>query len=283
MNYNGIVKFDVERNNSSDSGKSHIGKSYYLFPMQIMKPFYDSDNSTLCMYLLNPTGGMLDYDTFLVHVSVKDGASALVSTPSATKIYKRREDADNTVSSRQDVNFDVATKATLEYYPEEVIPFKNSSYIQKNTFNLSADSTMIASDLFSSGRIHHGERFDFNGYKSETVINVEGTCVIKDRTYIYPEENAPQNMLTMNNFGYVSTVYCYSALCTDEIVDSIYDIEDIKDNNEILLGASMPCKNIIAVKLICKHAYDMNKYTDAVINKLRQSVLNKTELRRRHF
>lgn len=91
MEYNGEIQLEIGKKHTGNE-ESYIARQYYKLPLQVMTPFYQDMDGTVFLYLLNPSGGVLDYDNFKIEVKIKDGAKTWIGTPSATKIYKRRDE-----------------------------------------------------------------------------------------------------------------------------------------------------------------------------------------------
>lgn len=116
-------------------------------PLRVQRPFYP-EGPVCHTYLLHPPGGMVSGDQITIDVCVESGAHALITTPSAGKIY-RSDSLD--VPQRQQVNVEL-NDATLEWLPQENIVFDGSNAQLATRFNLLGDSALIAWDMVGLGR-----------------------------------------------------------------------------------------------------------------------------------
>lgn len=278
MEYNGEIRLEIGKREAGEQ-ESYIEKQLYKLPLQVMTPFYQDTDGTVFLYLLNPSGGVLDYDNFKIEVKVKDGAKAFISTPSATKIYKKR--AKEAPAARQKNLFYVGRGSVLEYCPDEIIPYADSAFVQENRFYLEEDSTLITWDILSGGRALRGEVFQFEQYASQTYIYVNNVPLVIDKMAIKPEETDVSNLQCMRDYHYTATVYAYGEGCTGELVDAI--IKEGMQYTDGLLGASLVTEKLVAVKILGNHAYTILEEVQRVWDILRRQLLHKEAVRVRKF
>jgi urease accessory protein len=54
----------------------------------VLRPHYLDDSGQVCYVVVNPGGAYLGADLFLLDIEVQDAASLLLTTQSATKVYR---------------------------------------------------------------------------------------------------------------------------------------------------------------------------------------------------
>lgn len=278
MEYNGEIQLEIGKKEMGER-ESYIERQYYKLPLQVMPPFYQDSDGTVFIYLLNPSGGILDYDNFKIEVKIKDGAETWIGTPSATKIYKRR--TNKTFAASQENIFHVGAGSILEYCPDEIIPYANSAFVQKNRFYLDADSTLIAWDIFSGGRALRGERFQFEQYASQTYIYVNDVPVLIDKMMVKPQTTDVKNLQCMKEYMYMAAIYAYSDACDGELADIL--AEEGKTYTDGLLGTSLVTEKLVVVKILGNHAYMVLEEVQKIGDILRERVLHKNAVRVRKF
>lgn len=278
MEYNGEIQLEIGKKHTGNE-ESYIARQYYKLPLQVMTPFYQDMDGTVFLYLLNPSGGVLDYDNFKIEVKIKDGAKTWIGTPSATKIYKRR-DEKAPVACQQNI-FYVGQGSVLEYCPEEIIPYADSAFIQKNNFYLNEDSTLLAWDILSSGRMLRGEIFQFEQYASQTHIYVNDVPVLIDKMLINPDELNVKNLQCMREYLYAATIYVYAEACTNEFVDDL--IKRAQNYEDGLFGASLVTEKLVVIKILGNHAYSILEEVHKMWDFLRRRLLGKEAVRIRKF
>src|SRR5690606_10316372 len=105
------------------AGKTVLEHVSHEGPLRIQRPFYPEGERVCHLYLLHPPGGMVIGDALNVCVALESGAHALVTTPSAGKIYR----ADGSLrKQRQHVELRLQPEAVLEWLPQETILFNGA-------------------------------------------------------------------------------------------------------------------------------------------------------------
>jgi len=124
-------------------------------PLRVQRPFYP-EGPVCHVYLLHPPGGLVSGDRLGIQIDCQPGAHALVTTPSAGKIYQA--DSDNGEQHQQ-----VAIRVSggvCEWLPQETIVFDGANARLGTRIDLDAGSRFIGWDLFCLGRPACAERFE---------------------------------------------------------------------------------------------------------------------------
>lgn len=134
------------------------------------------DDSAATVSILNPTGGLVGGDRLSIDVTVGPDAHAILTTPSATKVY--RTAGDPTV---QEVTLRLDAGATLEWIPDHTIPFAGSAFAQTIDADVGDDASLIVVDAFAAGRIARGEAWRFTLLESALTIHDAKGWLLYDR------------------------------------------------------------------------------------------------------
>lgn len=102
--------------------------------------------------LINTAGGMTGGDAFAIDVTVGEGASLLMTTASAEKVYRSLGD-DATL----DVTLRAAAGAELVWMPRETILFDRSRLARTITIDLATDARLLLAEAVVFGRDGMGE------------------------------------------------------------------------------------------------------------------------------
>lgn len=165
------------------SDKTVLSKMQFEGPLRVQRPFYPEDNRCHT-YLLHPPGGMVSGDQIDIDVLVDSDANALITTPSAGKIYSA--DSANVVQT-QNINLALKDGATLEFLPQENILFNGANARLSTSIDMSLKSKLIAWDLVSFGRPHGGYWFESGGLSQKISISVDGELVLHEGFRTDPE------------------------------------------------------------------------------------------------
>ncbi|WP_236074771.1 urease accessory protein UreD [Teredinibacter purpureus] len=132
------------------TGSRHYG------PLRVQRPFYPETNGCCHLYILHPPGGMVIGDELKISATLEPNTHALLTTPSAGKIYGAKGAAQQQC---QTIQFKVASGACLEWLPQETIVFDSANGRLKTRIDLEPDARYAGWDIVRLGRIASGETF----------------------------------------------------------------------------------------------------------------------------
>ena len=174
-------------------------------PLRVQRPFYPEGECCHC-YLLHPPGGIAPGDDLRVDVSVQAGAEALLTTPSAGRVY-RTDDAGT--AQFQGVTAQVEEGACLEWLPQETIVFDGASVTLTNAFELAAEANLLAWEILVLGRRASGESYTSGRCLQHLQVRREGRWLLNERS----EFNAGDPML-MAHWGMAGASVTATLLAT---------------------------------------------------------------------
>jgi urease accessory protein len=135
-------------------GRTVLARRSQVGPLTVQRPFYP-EGDVCHLYLLHPSGGLVGGDRLDVGLDVASGASVLVTTPGAAKLYRS---PGNMAVVRQCLK--VGTGGRLEWLPQENILFRGARVRTETLVELAGDSRFIGGEMHCLGRPVIGERFD---------------------------------------------------------------------------------------------------------------------------
>jgi urease accessory protein len=127
----------------------------YTLPLQALAPVALDDPGAV-VSILNPTGGLVGGDRLSIEVEATAGAHAVLTTPSATRVY--RSDGED---ATQSVKIAIGPHAAVEWVPDHTIPFAGSAFRQTLDVEMDETARLILVDAFSAGRVGRGEAWQF--------------------------------------------------------------------------------------------------------------------------
>jgi urease accessory protein len=153
-------------------------------PLLVQRPFHPESDGTCHAYVLHPPGGVVGGDSLSISVDVRSGASALLTTPAAAKLYR-----SNGSTATLEQTFDVNDGASLEWMPQETIAFGGSRATSKTVVRLAPHARYLGWEITCLGRPASGDDFSTGTYRQCTEIWQSGRLVLVDRTHA--DENRP--------------------------------------------------------------------------------------------
>ncbi|WP_423823094.1 urease accessory protein UreD [Salinisphaera sp. SPP-AMP-43] len=169
------MKLDVERRGS----RSAVTRRQHVGPVYIQRPLYPEPDGTAHIMLLHPPGGVVQGDEIVFDIAVGREARALVTTPSAAKLYRSPDRA-----SSQRVSLTVGAGAEAEWLPQETIVFDGAQGRTALDVDLAADARLIAWEVWMLGRPAAGEAFDHGVYDGRLRVCIDGRLCWHERTYV---------------------------------------------------------------------------------------------------
>lgn len=155
-------------------GNTHFG------PLRVLKPFYPEP--TCChTYLIHPPGGLVLGDELRIEAKVQSGAHALITTPSAGKVYG----VDNALEEQQQtVELSVEDRACLEWLPQETIVFSGANTQLHTEANLTTGAKLALWDVVCFGRPASQLAFDSGHCLQSIRITRNGIPLLIERNVI---------------------------------------------------------------------------------------------------
>lgn len=155
--------------------------SYWRPPLQIMRTIEDA--AGVCgVYLLSPTGGIVQGDDYEVKITVEVGSHALLTTQAATKVFRM---PDRPATQRTVI--DVQPGAVFEYVPDAQILFAESDLRQEFEITLHPGGLLLLQDIVMPGRLARGEVLAFTNFESKIVARDEDGLLLYDAMRCRPE------------------------------------------------------------------------------------------------
>jgi urease accessory protein len=196
----GFLRLRFARNGA----RAILAQSRFSLPLQALAPLTLEDGSCYLM-LLNPTGGVLGGDRLVTEIELEPGTHVCLSTPSATRVY--RTDADPSIL---ETTIRIGESATLEYFPDHVIPQAGSALRQSLQVEMARGSRAVIVDSIASGRCAHSERWEFLELDSRTDVRLDGKPAYVNRMKIVPNALRPDQVGLMENFDYMTSLSVFA-------------------------------------------------------------------------
>jgi urease accessory protein len=285
----------VDRGASSGGADHEVGKSgvlrlrlgprgvrtvvvdqYWRIPLQVLPPSYQDDDDTAFVYLLNPTGGIVQGDRLTTEVTLEPGARALLTTQSATKVYRMVErDAE------ERNHFVVQDGAALEYLPDQTIPFAGSRLHRSTVVDLDPGATLILGDFLAAGRVARGERFGFDRLATDLVVRVGGEPRLVDRLHLVPSEIRPDRAGLWGGHPYFATLCAYSPRVTPALAGALAEVVTTRDR--VHAGAGQPEPGFLVARALGPTTDELRQLLFEAWDVLRRALLGKPARRLRKF
>ncbi len=158
-------------------GKTRLSHMRHQGPLRVQRPFYP-EGECCHLYLLHPPGGLVSGDSLEINVTVDAGAHALLTTPSAGKIYH----GDScSVHQSQRVTLALSGNGICEWLPQETILFDGALGATDLSVELAAESRFIGWELFCLGRPASELPFTQGWFRQQLQIRRDGLPLLLEK------------------------------------------------------------------------------------------------------
>jgi urease accessory protein len=234
------------------------------------------DSGCAYTWLVNPSGGLVGGDHVSVEARLGAGAHVVMTTPSATRVYRSLS-----APAIQRISLEVGSGAILEWLPESTIPYAGSRFIQYIQVVLAPRATLLLWDGMASGRVASGERWAFASYDNEICIGDASEGAIIERSHIRQDSVGT----FVCDWDYVGSLFLVSdrisgsrsAMLRDMLAEALDSV-----GSEVVGGVTEAPVCGVAVKLVARSAPVLAQVQQVLWDLMRREFLgfSPTPLRR---
>lgn len=197
----GVLEMGFELDPMGRTLLRHLHREIPIIVQQAL--YFDESLPTMaCVYILSSGGPNIDGDRYSVDIELGAGTMAHISTGAATIIASMEHDC---ARQRQTITLDEG--AYLEWLPRPMIPCAHSRYGSTTELIVAPSATLIFSDVVACGRLHSGERFDYDEFALSTVVcRPSGEVVVRDALRLTPSHFPPDHWALLGEHTHFGSV-----------------------------------------------------------------------------
>lgn len=169
-------------------GRTRLAGLYATGSQQVQRVHYldEALPDLAVVFVQSVGGGILQGDRLGVEIELGAGARALVTTQSATKVYRmERNYATQRVAVR------VERDAHLELLTDYLIPYEGARLYSEIDLTVAPGGNLIYSDGVAPGRVASGERLAYRLVHTRLEARGGGALRLADTTVLAPAQVAP--------------------------------------------------------------------------------------------
>ena len=264
----GILDIELKENSEL---KTVITKQFSQVPLQLQRAIYPESSlpGMAYLYIISPSGGILQGDRYKTDIMMKNNAVSHITTQGATRIYSM-----NSNSASQLVNITLDENCYLEYIPDQIIPYQNSRYYQKVNLNIHDNATLIYSEVLTPGRIAMNESFDYDiCYLRTYCKNQNNKFRCLENMKIEPKKYNMKIKGVLGEYNIVGTVYVLTKRSKLQKLEEKIN-EKIEKSEVITFGTSiLPNESGIIIKILGNSTEDIFEKIYDVLKITRKEIL----------
>ena len=205
------------------SGRSIAARQFHEGALRVLRPHYLDESGQVCFVLVNPGGAYLGADLYVINVAVEDGARLLLTTQSATKIYRTPGSF-----AEQRMRLMLGDEAQLELAPDQLIAYREASYRQNTHITLQPTSSLIMAEVVTPGWSPDGAAFRYEEVRLRTEITVDtgeaSQLLALDNLLIVPSADDVTGMGFMEGYSHVGSLLVVDRRVDQALADELHEL-----------------------------------------------------------
>ena len=257
---------------SPETGKTVIKDQFSKVPLFTQKALYleESLPSMAYVYLMSPSGGMLQGDRYRIDLSLTKNACAHITTQGATRIYRMERNY-----ATQVVTIFVDDGCYFEYIPDQIIPYRSSRFYQTAALKVHDNGTALYSEILAPGRVASGESFEYDiCYLKTQAKNQNDHIRFADVLLLEPKKFDLETLGILGEKSVVGSLYIVTKQnYVKQLVDEIHVCLQKRPN--ILGGATaLPHSSGVLVRMLGEVADEIRNTIYQAVDITRRTILN---------
>lgn len=199
------VRGRLELGISVRGGRSVASRQFHEGALRVLRPHYLDQSGQVCYVMVNPGGAYLGADLFLIDVAVDYNAAVLLTTQSATKVYRT---PGSFAEQRMSVRLGEGSR--LELMPDQLIAYREASYRQNSRISLHPTSSLVMAEVITPGWSPDGASFKYQEVRLRNEIWIDDENGAKllalDNLLIRPPLGDVTGMGFMEGFSHLGSL-----------------------------------------------------------------------------
>jgi urease accessory protein len=255
-----------------ENGKTVVKEQYSKVPLFTQRALYleESLPSMAYMYIISPSGGILQGDRYRMDITLMNNAYAHITTQGATRIYRMEKNY-----ATQIVNVVVEDRCYFEFIPDQVIPYRDSRFYQKVSLNVHDNATMVYAEMIVPGRVASGESFEYDiCYMKALAKNQNNMLRFIDVAVLEPKKRSLNTLGILDNFSVIGNMYILTK--TKYVTELITDINLVLQKFTNISGGAtiLPHDSGVIIRILGEIAHDIRIAMYEIIKIVRRVILN---------
>lgn len=255
-----------------ERGRTVVKEQYSKVPLFTQRALYleDSLPSMAYLFIISPSGGILQGDRYRMDIALKNKARAHITTQGATRVYRMERNY-----ATQIVNVTVDEGSYLEFVPDQIIPYRDCRFFQTVNMKIHEGGTVLYSEMIAPGRVARGESFQYDiCYMKVSARDQNDKLKFIDTAMLEPKK---RNMKTLGILGtfdiignaYILTKKSHVRELKEEISSSLQKFVHVSGGTSVL-----PHDSGVLVRMLGNVASDIRNTVYDIIRITRRVILN---------
>jgi urease accessory protein len=227
---------------ADSDGRTFLAKQSFRTPIHLSKPHWDG--KYLIVNVVNPTAGLFAGDYVAAVVRICAGAWAVLTTPSATRVFRAKHSTQRTKIVQTIV---VENGGRLDVCPDILIAHGGARLSQVSRIDVHAGGELFFTEMLAPGRTASGEAFAYDELEFSTDLIVGSQFAVRERYSLDASSEGLQSMRRRFPRAYYASSLVVSASAKWE---SLQRGVEALNGATVIAGASRPAENVYAIKVV---------------------------------
>ena len=241
-------------------GRTFLAKQSFRAPIHLSKPHWDGNY--LIINVVNPTAGLFAGDHIDIMVRVCAGARAVLTTPSATRVFRAKYPRQRVEIWQSIV---IEDGGRLDVCPEVLIPHGGARYFQATRIEVHEGGELFSTEMLAPGRTASGEAFAYDQLEFSSDLIAEGQLAVRERYCLDASSEGLQSMRGRFPNAYYASSFVVAHVKTGNSFQK--EIEAL-NGRHVMAAASRPAEKVYAIKVIAADSMSLR----TTVRKLRRLV-----------
>jgi urease accessory protein len=262
-----ILRLEQDKSN----GRTSVKEQYSRVPLYTQRALYleEALPNMAYMYIISPSGGILQGDRYRMDIALRNHAFAHITTQGATRLYRMERNY-----ATQIINIDVGEGCYFEYIPDQVIPYRDSRFYQEANLSVHDNATLLYSEIITPGRVASGEHFDYDiCYMKAVAKDPSGDLKFTDVALLEPKKRDLAAYGVMSGHEVVGNMYVITKKKVPEI--NLHINDTLKAISKVYAGATiLPRNSGVGIRMLGNTASDLRYAIYEAVRVVRRTILN---------
>ena len=277
------VRGRLELGISVRGGRSVASRQFHEGALRVLRPHYLDESGQVCYVMVNPGGAYLGSDLFVVDVEVEARADLLLTTQSATKVYRT---PGSFAEQRMTVRLGEGSR--LELMPDQLIAYREASYRQNSHISLHPTSSLVMAEVVTPGWSPDGGAFRYEEVRLRNEIRVEtgdgSKLLALDNLLIRPPCNDVTAMGFMEGFSHLGSLVVVDPRVDQRLADELDQIvRGFDAHTGVSLTATIAGTAGIVLRSLSNSTEELNNLLGACTGVLRERWYGQAPLNLRKY
>ena len=221
------------------------------------------------MYIISPSGGILQGDRYRMDITLRNHAFAHITTQGATRIYRMERNY-----ATQIVNIDVGEDCYFEFIPDQVIPYPRLPILPRSQPGVHDNATLLYSEIITPGRVASGEHFDYDiCYMKAIAKDHSGGLKFTDVAMLEPKKRDMKVFGVLSNHDVVANMYIITKNKKLQEINIGVNTA-LKAEPNVYAGAILPSNSGVGIRMLANTASDLRSVIYEVVRIVRKILLD---------